>query len=320
MTIVHMSRFCSLTPLVPYDRMTAPIVWSEEFDRPQPVQVEIGFGQGEVLVRKAAEFADFNFVGIEMNWARIFKTMKTVTRFQSRRPEALRNIRILDIDAVFALEYFFEPASIDHLYALFPCPWPKTKHIKHRLFSQDFLKLVNHRLKSDATVQIVTDFKPYADWVLEQVSDTGFVVETQEIQSQFETKFERKWKAKGQKTFFEVRLRKVQDVVVNPKEFVDVKSYRLEHFDPARFNFEDVKGPVSVIFKDFLFDALRERAEVTVLVAEQHLNQPLKIAITKKDGFWRVAKADNQTFFPTPAIGLAIDSVYQAALKSENRE
>jgi len=312
----NMSKFCSLAPLVPYEHMTSPLDFSGEFDEPQPLEVEIGFGQGEVLVRKALEHPQRNFIGIERHWERIFRTMKTVTRFQSRRSGALRNVRILDVDAVFALEYFFARESIDHLYALFPCPWPKKKHIHHRLFSTEFLKLLNSRLKAGAAAQIVTDLRPYREWILEQISETGFVCETEDIHPRFETKFERKWRLKGQTTFFEIRLRKISSVHAQEKEFIDVKSYRLGDFDPARFAFEDHKGPVSVIFKDFMFDPQRQRAEVYVLVAEQHLTQHLRVWIIKKDNFWRVCKAEGQMFFPTPGIAQAIDLVYAAATKT----
>lgn len=312
-----MSRECSLLPLVSYEQMTPPIDWERRFGRVSPLEVEIGFGQGEVLVRKAAEHPERDFIGIEMNWPRIFKTMKTVTRFQSRRPAALNNIRILDIDAVFALQHFFAPGSIDHVYALFPCPWPKKKHVRHRLFSTDFLTLLNHRLKADGTVQIVTDFLPYREWVLEQVPGTGFDVRTRDIRPMFETKFERKWRRKGQEIFYEIVLRKTSPKTVTAKEFVDVKSYRLNAFDPERFVFTDHTGPVSVIFKDYLYDSRRQKAEVYVLVAEQQLVQHFRVSIFKKEDFWRVCKSEGQLFFPTPGIALAIDLVYRAAAGGE---
>jgi tRNA (guanine-N7-)-methyltransferase len=301
---------------VPYERMGSVLDFGAEFDESQPLEVEIGFGQGEVLVRKALEHPQRNFVGIERHWQRIFRTMKTITRFQSRHSRALRNVRILDVDAVFALEYLFAKESIDHLYALFPCPWPKEKHARHRLFSTAFLKFLNSRLKAGAQVQIVTDLQPYQQWILQQIPETGFVSQTQEIHPRFETKFERKWRLKGQETFFEICLRKISSIDVPEKEFIDVKSYRLENFDPGRFAFEDCKGPVSVIFKDFMFDPQRQRAEVYVLVAEGHLTQHLRVWIFRKDNFWRLCKAEGQMFFPTPGIAQAIDLVYEAAVKT----
>ena len=138
-----MSRVCSLKSLVSYDDMQALIDFDQHFEKSQPIELEIGFGQGEVLIRKAFEHPERNFIGIEVHWERIARTMKTIMRLQLRKPDALRNIRILDVDALFALEYFFKPESIDHAYILFPCPWPKKKHIRNRLFSTEFLRLLN---------------------------------------------------------------------------------------------------------------------------------------------------------------------------------
>ena len=75
------------------------------------------------------------------------------------------NIRIMRLDATVVLEKFFQEKSIDHMYCLFPCPWPKKKHTKYRLFSNSSLRLINSRLKSNAELIIVTDFFPYSKWI-----------------------------------------------------------------------------------------------------------------------------------------------------------
>ena len=66
---------------------------------------------------------------------------------------------------------------------------------------------------------------------------------------------------------------------------------------------KDLRGDPSVIFKEALFDARRQRMMVRLVVAEGHLSQHLWISIAYKEKDWRVTRADGQNFFPTPGIG-----------------
>ena len=113
--------------------MKRPADWSGHFASAQPVDVEIGFGNGDFLVRTAQTQPQRNFVGIEQQWERVYKTLKKVNRSE------IDNVRVLLVDAWVALERLFLPRSIERIYCLFPCPWPKKEHAKHRLFSQSFL-------------------------------------------------------------------------------------------------------------------------------------------------------------------------------------
>jgi len=167
---------------------------------------KIGFGMGEFLVRCATDSPNRNFVGLEQHWERIYKTLRRLERSRFADPGAGHpdNIKILRIDARVAFERLFSPRSIDVIYCLFPCPWPKKGHVKHRLFSKKFLRLLNSRLKAKGMIKIVTDFFPYYEWMLTQIPTTGFDAATQTTQPQYGTKFERKWCEEGQKEFFEL--------------------------------------------------------------------------------------------------------------------
>ena len=137
------SEYCSFKSLVsPYD-LKKPIDWDQQFSRRAPMDVEIGFGMGEVLMRMARKSPRRNFVGIEQHWERICKTLRAMTKEQVADPAIFRNIRVLRVDARVVFERLFAPRSIDAIYCLFPCPWPKKGHVKNRLFANDFLRLLN---------------------------------------------------------------------------------------------------------------------------------------------------------------------------------
>ncbi|MCD4780198.1 MAG: hypothetical protein K8S27_06600 [Candidatus Omnitrophica bacterium] len=309
----------SLSNILEVQPFNAPIQWESVFDKAAPLYVEIGFGYGEVLLRDAQANPGTNYVGIEQHWERIYKTLRHLSLIRSN-PEgkffSFRNVRIVKVDARIAFERYFYTGSIDQIMCLFPCPWPKKGHIKHRLFSRDFLRMLNNRLKKNGCVQVVTDFEPYGDWILSQIQRTGFACQTKRIPPRFRTKFEKKWQEEGHADFFEINLTKKRHIHVPVKEGVPLKAYRLRNFDPEKISFLDQTGPVSVIYKELFYDAKRQWAMVHLVVSEDYLTQHFWVTIKKVKDFWRICKADGQTFFPTPGVARAIEFVYEMAKKS----
>lgn len=302
-------------PIVPFYQMRRPLDWEGLFGRKAALDVEIGFGLGEFLIRSAQENPRRNYVGIEEHWERICKTLRRISKTPppSGGARPIQNIRILRVDARLALERFFLEQSIDRVYCLFPCPWPKKGHLRHRLFSHAFLEVLNSRLKSGGQVKIVTDSHPYFDWILQQIDGTGFQVVHEKIGPRYDTKFERKWLEKGQKEFFALNLVKTKPIRAPWKKDTPLKAYQIKSFTPEKFRFQDQKGDISVIFKELLFDARIAKAMVHVVVSEENLTQHFWVTILQKQKTWQVYKADGQNILPTPGIARAIELVYEAA-------
>lgn len=290
-----------------------PVKWEEAFGRQGKLAVEIGFGMGEVLLRTADADPAVNYVGIEQHTERIYKTLSAITRRRSDDPQALRNIKILMQDARVVFERYFARRSIDHIYCLFPCPWPKKSHIKHRLFNADFLRLLNDRLKDDAELYIVTDYGPYYHWLLDEIKGAGFESRTGMIAPRFGTKFEKKWVAGGQSDFYEIRLQKTEHKTVAIKEDAELKAFTLPQFDPAGFHFRDITGEYAFICKDKLFDPAQDRLLLYLIVTEPGMTQRFWVEIARRGEVWRVFKMEGQNFIPTEGIRLAIEKVYEAA-------
>ena len=170
------------------------------------IEVEIGFGSGEYLLRRASEYPDRLFIGIEKKSGLITEVAKKVERHN------LDNIRLLDSCASNVFTHLLPACSLSRAYALFPDPWPKKRHIKYRLFSTQYLRLLNNRLISSGEALIVTDSEDYCNWVLKQLPGTGFEVESSTIPPQFDTRFERKWLEQDFRTFFRILLRKTEHI------------------------------------------------------------------------------------------------------------
>lgn len=307
----------SLYPIVPYYDVERPIDWQKRFDRSGRIDVEIGSGYGDFLLRQAQENPFWDFVGIEQEWERVKKILRKIDQNRMTADAASgQNIRLLQVDATVAFERLFVPRTITKIYCLFPCPWPKKKHIKHRLFSPDFLRLVNSRLVADGEVQIVTDDRPYFLWVLEQLAGTGFRHQTRNIPPSFGTKYERKWQAQGQQEFYELCLFKEQHQDVKLQEDVAMKVYLTKSFFPEKFMFADVLGQPSILMKEFIYDSARQKAMAHFVVAEQTVTQHLWVAVGKCPRGWYIAKAQGNPVIPTEGIARTLALVAQTVSQS----
>jgi tRNA (guanine-N7-)-methyltransferase len=225
----------------------------------------------------------------------------------------IHNVRVLLVDARIALERLFRPQTVQRVYALFPCPWPKERHVKHRLFAQTFLTLLNSRLVSEGTVHMVTDHKPYLHWVLAQVPDTGFAAQWTTIAPRFSTKYERKWCETGQQEFYDLHLRKTTHIARPLTEDAILHIHHIAHFDATRFQLGALHGAITVTCKEFLYDPRRQKGMVWVFVAESGLTQDFWIEIVRSGGEWAIRPARGCGIVPTVGVQCALDLVRDAA-------
>jgi hypothetical protein len=172
--------------------------------------------------------------------------------------------------------------------------------------------LLNSRLVPDGEVQIVTDHVDYAHWLLEQVPETGFEARWETVAPRFSTKYERKWHAQGQEQFYECWLRQQVCLSVPLHEDVTLQTHRVESFDPEHFQPAGARGNIAVEFKDFLFDAKRQRGMVRVFVTEEGLYQDFWIEIAHGDAYWYIRPARGCAMVPTVGVQHALDLVRDA--------
>jgi tRNA (guanine-N7-)-methyltransferase len=91
---------------------------------------------------------------------------------------AIDNIRIVRHDAVEVLEYMIGPGVLAGVHIYFPDPWHKTRHHKRRLIQAPLIaKLVTH-LAPGAYVHCATDWEPYAQQMLDVLSNEPALINT----------------------------------------------------------------------------------------------------------------------------------------------
>jgi len=168
---------------------------SEVFRRTSPGQrvLEIGFGNGDVLVQLAASRPDDDFLGIEVH-------RPGVGHLLQRLEEAeCSNVRVIRHDAVDVLNEMLPPESLDQVLLFFPDPWPKKRHHKRRIVKPGFVQLVASRLRPGGLFHLATDWQNYAEQMLEVIEDSSAFENTagagkysERPASRPETKFERR--------------------------------------------------------------------------------------------------------------------------------
>ena len=75
---------------------------------------------------------DRNFIGVERLLGRIRKLDR------KGRRAGLTNLRGVQIESSYFLQYLLPPRSASVLHIYFPDPWPKKKHRKYRLINESF--------------------------------------------------------------------------------------------------------------------------------------------------------------------------------------
>jgi tRNA (guanine-N7-)-methyltransferase len=125
------------------------------FPKPQPLEVELGSGDGSFLADYAARHPERNFIGVE----RLLGRLRKLDR--KGRRAGLANLRGVRIESAYFLEYLLPPRSAGALHVYFPDPWPKRKHRRHRLINERFPALAAQALAPGGTVYLRTDDPPY---------------------------------------------------------------------------------------------------------------------------------------------------------------
>lgn len=136
------------------------------FATDQPITVEIGFGNGESLVEMAASHPERNFIGIEVHTPGVGHCLLGIEHYD------LRNLKLMQADAVEVLKHAFLPESLDKVQIFFPDPWHKKRHHKRRIIQPAFVELVTERLQSGGRLHVATDWAEYAEHIHEVLSQS----------------------------------------------------------------------------------------------------------------------------------------------------
>jgi tRNA (guanine-N7-)-methyltransferase len=163
------------------------------FPRPQPLEVEIGAGDGSFLVAHAKAHPEINLIGLE----RLLGRLRKIDR--KTRRAGLENVRLLRLEAAYFVAYMLPKESTRAFHIYFPDPWPKRRHWKNRLINDEFTRSLHHALEPGGVVYLRTDDLPYFTQMLEIFGNNPAYekIETPPALLSIVTDFERNFHLRG---------------------------------------------------------------------------------------------------------------------------
>ncbi len=177
--------------------MDLPVAWDALFQG-GPLRVEVGFGTGEFLAAMAHSQSGDRFVGIEHYAKGYRKLLKVVGS------EGLSNVMAMVGDAYVLMKLAFGDGSLSSVTCNFSDPWPKARHAKRRLYTEEFFGIVAQKLVEGGKLYIATDERPYATQASRALEKTCALVSVHPnapwlSRSPYpvKTRYEKKWEREG---------------------------------------------------------------------------------------------------------------------------
>ena len=123
--------------------------WNERmFDAPRPIILELGCGKGEYTIDLAQRNPDFNYIGVDIKGARLWKGAKYATE------NSLGNVAFLRTRIEFITAFFAE-GEVSEIWLTFSDP--QFRSANSRLTSPVFLDKYRRFLRRGGLVHLKTD-------------------------------------------------------------------------------------------------------------------------------------------------------------------
>lgn len=116
---------------------------------------EVGCGHGHFLTAYAEVHQGEPCIGVDLASDRVARAVR------KRNRSGLANLHFVQGDARVFLEAVPAGVAISSIFILFPDPWPKLRHHKHRIIQPAFLTQLRPRAGERARIYFRTDFEPY---------------------------------------------------------------------------------------------------------------------------------------------------------------
>ena len=173
--------------------------WDELFGNDNPIYLEIGMGKGKFIRENALRNPNINYIGCELSTSMCYKCAKEVND--------LDNLKIINYDA-FKLEEVFDKGEISKIYLTFSDPWPKARHEKRRLTTDNVLNIYKNILITNGEIEFKTDNRLLFEYSVIQFTNNNFEILELSLdlhnskEDIITTEYEEKFMAKGQVIYF----------------------------------------------------------------------------------------------------------------------
>lgn len=167
----------------------------ELFGNNNPICLEVGMGKGDFIIGMAEKYPNVNFIGIEKYESVLVRAV------QKLEDKEMQNLKLVCMDAVF-LDLVFDH-EISTIFLNFSDPWPKNRHAKKRLTSENYLERYDEISVGNTHIIQKTDNIGLFAYSISSLSEYGYMIKkvsldlaNEDIET-IETEYEKKFKSKG---------------------------------------------------------------------------------------------------------------------------
>lgn len=141
--------------------------WVTIFNNPNPVELDLGAGDGGFALAYARQYPGINLLAVERLLGRVRKIEKRATR------EGRDNLRVLRLELGYTVRYLLPPESVSIVHILFPDPWPKRRHWNRRLIQAGFVRDLAQALQPGGEFRFTTDHEDYFSTARQAVEEAN---------------------------------------------------------------------------------------------------------------------------------------------------
>ena len=132
----------------------------------EEIWFEIGFGAADHLIWQAKENPNVAVLGAEPYLNGVAKAVAGAAK------DNLENIRLHHGDMRDVIKSL-GPSTLDCMFILFPDPWPKARHNKRRIITDELVTTIHGLLKPGGKLRFASDINDYVDWSLTRIFNHG---------------------------------------------------------------------------------------------------------------------------------------------------
>ncbi|HUB66127.1 MAG TPA: hypothetical protein VL981_01425 [Candidatus Methylacidiphilales bacterium] len=147
--------------------LCARLDWRALFGNDQPVELDLGAGDGGFALAYAQQHPGVNLLAVERLLGRVRKIEKRAVCAR------LANLRVLRLETGYTVRYLLPPGSVSIAYIFFPDPWPKRRHWPRRLLQAGFVHDLALALKPGGELRFTTDHAHYFETAQRAVAEAG---------------------------------------------------------------------------------------------------------------------------------------------------
>lgn len=141
--------------------------WGKSFFKnDNPITLELGCGKGEYSVGLAKMYPNRNFIGVDINGARIWRGAKDSI------DQGVTNIGFLRTRIDF-IDKFFVQGEVSEIWMTFPDPQMQKPLERKRLTNERFLARYANILTADHVIHLKTDNDFFYNYTLEVIERDG---------------------------------------------------------------------------------------------------------------------------------------------------